>query len=346
MVAILDRDGMIRTVNQSWRRFGLENGAEDPCMGVGRSYIDVCTAASDTVPECKTMADSIRAVLAGQMQRFESEYSCRINDGTMWFSMTVTALNDREFSGAVVMHTDITARRQAEAVALASERLAVAGRMAATVAHEINNPLAGIKNAFELVKTGVDPKHPHVGFIPLIETEIDRMGRIVRQMLDLHRPGREIPRRFKLAETVSDVVLFLNQAARRRHITLSVDVPPGGCPVTLPESDVRQVLYNLIQNAIDASANGQTVEIEMGRLDIASVQLKVKDRGVGIPTNLMSKIFEPFFTTKSGSDSSGTGLGLAVSRSLIEAMGGRIKVETVVGSGSTFIVTVPTPEGA
>lgn len=346
MMAVLDCDGVIRTVNQAWRQFGESNGSTDPCKGVGSNYLEICDRAAPKVPEAGIVAAAIRAVLGGEREQVETEYACRGDNTMKWFQLSVKAIRDERFRGVITMHTDMTARRQAEALVLASERVAVAGRMAATIAHEVNNPLAGIKNAFALVKGGIDPKHPAVGFVPLIESEIDRIGKIVRQLLDMHRRDKDVPRRVDLGEAAGDVVMFLTPNARTRNVRLRVIAPAERCIAVLCDSGIRQVLYNLIQNAIDASPENGEVRVLVGHGGSNSVFLEVADHGAGIPQDVKENIFEPFFTTKGKGPSSGMGLGLAVCRSLVDAMSGTIEVDTIVGSGTTFRVVLPTGEGA
>ncbi len=346
MIAVLDREGTILTVNEGWKQYGLENGPADRCFGVGQNYLRVCEAAAATVPEAAEVSRAIRKVLAEETDRFEVEYSCVTPTEIKWFCLIITAMRDPELSGVIATHLDITARRRAEAMALAAERLAVAGRMAATVAHEVNNPLAGIKNAFALVKGDVNPTSAHVGLVPLIESEIDRIGRIVRQLLDLHRPDRESPRRFRIADTATEVVTLMTSTARVRGIRIVTEIPDDGCPVTTAEGSLRQILFNLIRNAIDASPTGGKILIVARRQGWEHVEIQVTDEGAGIPEMIAERIFEPFFSTKTFRDDSGTGLGLAICRSLAQSMGGTIHANSTPGHGSTFTITLPALQGA
>ena len=104
-----------------------------------------------------------------------------------------------------------------------NEKLAATGRIAARIAHEINNPLAGIRNSFLLIKDGISPDHPYFSYVNRIENEIDRIARIVRQMFDLHRPDYVMPQEVDLHQTIGDVVALLDSIARARGVTLTVD---------------------------------------------------------------------------------------------------------------------------
>jgi PAS domain S-box-containing protein len=220
------------------------------------------------------------------------------------------------------------------------EKLAALGQLAAGVAHEINNPLAGMRNAFELIKTSLTPQHEHYDLLELVDREIDRISGIVHQMYQLYRRAPQTPTEFDLIKVVREVVYMLETAAAKRQVKVDVDATDTPCVVMLSEGEVKQVLYNLIRNAIQASSTGGAVavRIEGHRHDVV---VHVEDQGAGIPDDVLPNIFDPFFSTKSGESQSGMGLGLSVSRSLVDSMGGRIEVATQPGRGSRFSVVLP-----
>src|SRR5262249_5137924 len=159
------------------------------------------------------------------------------------------------------------------------------------IAHEINNPLAGIKNSFLLVKDAIPRNHDYFSYVARIESEIDRIARIVRQMFDLYRPDHVILRESALGDTIRDVVALLSTTAPASRVKLQVDTERVGGPVRLPEDSVRQVLYNVIVNAIEASPPGGTVGVTAA-LNDDGVEVLVSDQGSGIPAGLKSQIYE------------------------------------------------------
>ena len=221
------------------------------------------------------------------------------------------------------------------------EKLAALGQLAAGVAHEINNPLAGLRNAFELIKADLHPQHPHFELLELIDREIERVGAIVHQMYQLYGRAPQRATEFDLAQTVREVVDLLSRGARKRGVSLQRETAENLPPVRLPEGEVKQVLYNLIQNAVQASPAGQTVRIRVAG-DRDEIAVIVEDRGPGIPDDVLPRIFDPFFSTKTDDVHAGMGLGLSVSRSVIEALGGRIEVDSRPARGSTFTAIFPT----
>lgn len=240
---------------------------------------------------------------------------------------------------AIQLEEDITRIKKLERQQVESEKLTATGRIAARVAHEINNPLAGIKNSFHLIKDAVPEDHPYYHYVGRIEKEIDRIARIVRQMFNLYRQDQEASCEFLVNETISDVVALLEANARQRDVKVQLVSNPT-IAVTLPEGLLRQVLYNIIQNAIEASPDGQAVKVTTKVKD-GLLEISVSDRGCGIQKELRSRIFEPFFSTKSGVPRAGLGLGLSVTKSMVDTMGGTLDFKSQVNRGTVFQIMLP-----
>lgn len=223
------------------------------------------------------------------------------------------------------------------------EKAAALGQLAAGIAHEVNNPLAGIRNAFELIKRTLGPEHEHFELLELIDREIERIGSITHQIYGLYRREPQPPIELDLNRTAAEVTSLLQSVARKRGVLLEAIPSPTPATARLPEGEVKQILYNLIRNAIDACPNGERVEVRVER-DVDEVRIHVRDGGTGISESELPSIFDPFYSTKAGKADAGMGLGLPVSRSLIEAMGGTIDVQTTEGAGSCFTASFPLGE--
>lgn len=221
-----------------------------------------------------------------------------------------------------------------------TEKLVATGRMAARIAHEINNPLAGVKNSFALVKRAIPQEHRHYEFVARIDREIERIARIVRQMYELYRPDHQVPSSVKVSDVVFDIVALLEPNSRAAGVILDLDVGRARDTVQMHEDSLRQVLYNTIQNAIEASPEDAHVAVSAA-IQSDSVFLTVRDSGAGIPDHVRERIFEPFFTTKSGLTTGGLGLGLSISKGLVEAMGGSLSFVSEPGLGTTFTAIMP-----
>ncbi|MGE3976827.1 MAG: sensor histidine kinase, partial [Nitrospira sp.] len=237
------------------------------------------------------------------------------------------------------------AERTAEIAKLESQRaqaekLAAMGRLAAGVAHEINNPIAGIKNAFTLVKQAVDPGHPHAEFVGMIDREIARVASIIQNMYQLYRPESGKGEAVELQSMMNDIEALFSKRLQQRRLELTIEVDPCIDRLRVPRRDLLQVLLNLLNNAIDCSRDRGTVTLAI-RAEPDAIRIAVSDQGPGIPPEHFPHIFDPFFTTKTGGDQKGMGLGLSISQSLVMAMGGKIEVRTQPNGGSTFSVLLP-----
>ena len=241
------------------------------------------------------------------------------------------------------------------------ERLAAVGELAAGVAHEINNPLAGIRNAFALIGGTLDPDHPHYDLLELVDAEIERISTIIHQMYQLYRCSPLRAEDLAVEKVVGDVFCLLDLMADRCRVRLTVaraDGAPGLTPARLPQNELKQVLFNLVRNAVQASQPGGEVRVEIAsRPNVPGadgeaagvnasgtelIEIAVVDEGTGIDAATLPRIFEPFFSTK-GKLKEGMGLGLSVTQNLVAAMGGEIVCETEPGVGTTFRVTLPSP---
>jgi two-component system sporulation sensor kinase C len=223
-----------------------------------------------------------------------------------------------------------------------TEKLAAVGKMSAQIAHEINNPMAGIKNSFLLVKEAIPANHRYFEYVGRIEKEIDRVSQIVRQMFDLYRPDIASAEQFRLYDTIEDIVELLKIARQEKNINIEIECDRNTI-VTLSEALLRQVIYNIVQNAIQACGQEATVKISVSVGD-DRLNLSVSDQGAGIDEAIKDRIFEPFFTTGMGGPKSGLGLGLAITKDIINAMDGTIDFISEKGKGTTFNISIPLPD--
>jgi PAS domain S-box-containing protein len=230
-----------------------------------------------------------------------------------------------EISGFVVVFRDITLERRTQETLLSSEKLAVAGRLAATIAHEIHNPLDAVANLLYLLRT-TDSEEESREFIDLAESELARVTQISRAMLGLYRESRA-PVPVDLKEILEDILVLMEHRFQELKVSTRAELPTPVSVDAFP-AELRQVFTNLIANAAEASSPGGLIRIKAYQVDAAPRQppgarVIITDNGPGITNEVLSQLFQPFFTTKG---EHGTGLGLWVSRGIILKHGGSIDI--------------------
>jgi two-component system sensor histidine kinase HydH len=242
---------------------------------------------------------------------------------------------------AVVEEIERVLRRleQREREVLRAEQLAAVGQVAAGVAHELRNPLTSVKM---LVQTGLEGPAP-TGLPPedlsIIEHEVRRMEACIQIFLDFARPPSAERRRTDLVAVVRRALALVEGRGRRQQVKLLADVPPGPVELLIDGEQIHQVLVNLLLNALDALPHGGIIRIELlgPTPDEPAVTVRVHDTGSGIPANIKPRLFEPFVSGKE----TGLGLGLSISRRLVEAHGGAIRGENAPHGGAVFTFTLP-----
>jgi signal transduction histidine kinase len=218
-----------------------------------------------------------------------------------------------------------------------SDRLASLGQLAAGLAHEIKNPLAGVQGALEILAQDLEKPSDRQLCGEMLD-ELKRVDETMKSLLSSAKPSPPQRRPTDLRELLTDLQRLLEPGLRQRRVKLAVEASAADVTARVDPGKIRQVLINLIGNAADAMSDGGTIDLRVGPLpEGAGAIIAVRDDGPGIPEELAQRIFEPFFTTKF----SGTGLGLAIARSLVEQHGGTLQFETEPGRGTTFFVVLP-----
>ncbi|UCD63180.1 MAG: GAF domain-containing protein [Candidatus Zixiibacteriota bacterium] len=227
--------------------------------------------------------------------------------------------------------------REAQEQLVHSERLAALGEMSAKVAHEINNPLGIIKNYLLLVRKAVRGKEQGLEHVNVLSQEIERIARIVKELLDFHRPRGLEFQKVNAAMVLSDVLLLMERQMESKKIDLVKRFDPGVPQIEASPESLKQVFLNIIINACDVMGEGGRLEVDLTRED-DQVSIKFQDSGAGIPPEVVPRIFEPFFTTKQ--PGKGTGLGLSVCYGIIKQHGGSITYRNT-DQGGCFEIRLP-----
>jgi len=256
------------------------------------------------------------------------------------------AIENARLYAEVKDFADELARSQAQLIQ--SEKLAATGKLAASIAHEINNPLQAVQSCVYLVADQIAPDDLNRWYLDIAREELDRMARIVGWMVDFYRPADEGRIPTDLNALLENVVALLKKRLQQGGIEVDLELAPD-LPLIIATGDhLKQVFLNMIINALEAMPQGGRLEMatryvsECGDhkkacADAGFVEIEFADTGVGIPAEHINNIFDPFFTTKS----KGMGLGLSVSYGIVERHGGQIQLESEVGEGTTVIVRLP-----
>jgi PAS domain S-box-containing protein len=283
------------------------------------------------------------AAARGGTVREELEYDAGDGSGRRILDFSVKPVLDGQGRVAQLLAEgrEITARKRAEAELREVEKLTTMGRLAARVAHEINNPLAGIQNSFLLIRDAISPDHRYYPYVGAIEREIGRIAAVTRQLYETYRPEPGAGGHAGVRVVIADAVAFLEQVNRKTGVRIVADLDGTPAVVPLPDSVLRQSVYNLVQNAVEASPPDGTVTVS-ARVEDGGLVLRVRDQGPGVAPEARESVFEPFVTTKGRNLSTGgMGIGLSLVRRSVEALGGRIEVLDPPGGGAEFVVRLP-----
>lgn len=225
-----------------------------------------------------------------------------------------------------------------EAQLVMANKLSSLGELAGSIAHEIKNPLISIQGFAKRIEKIQD--HEKIGrYAQLIDKEAGRLANVLVKLLDFSRMDEPRMEESDLNDIVDDTVLFMeHHLTRFKNVSVDISRNTAAVIVRADRIHIQQVLVNLINNAAQAMPGGGTIRIATGIRDDSGF-IEVIDEGTGIGEDIMGKIFEPFFTTKPRGE--GTGLGLSLSKRLMDANGGSIEVETQTGKGTTFRVLLP-----
>ena len=247
----------------------------------------------------------------------------------------------------VGFNVDITALEDLQARLSRAEHLATLGQVAAGIAHELRNPLVGIGSTASLLLDEFPPDDQRRIDIDLILKEAKRLDRIVNQIVEYARPRELAPVRFNLADVIDEVVKTLDVQLQAKHLTIQVALSPMIGPLHADRDQLKQVLLNVVHNALDATPmDGAPIEVsafELLRQDRQGIVIQVRDAGVGIAPDTLSRVFEPFFTS---GKRHGTGLGLAICRNIVEGHGGDMHMTSEVGRGTTVRIWLPVSQAS
>lgn len=330
-VIAIDRQGDVTTMNPAAEMITGYTLNEL----VGRPY---ATLFSDP-----HFASPVLDTLAHGTEHLAQEVSFPARDRTIELSVTTSRIHNPngELIGALVIFSDLTARKETQRRLAQTERLATLGELMAGVAHEVRNPLTAIRGYVQIIRQQTSlPVHQE--YLSVVLKEIDSINKVIQQLLDFSRPRQSQWQLVLLNSLIEETLILVQTSGVQARITFNFEQDTGLPAIVADRELLKQVILNLLINAVQAiNARGE-IRIRTWQYSATQQAVAIEDNGGGIDIALQKKIFDPFFTTKA----SGTGLGLALSQRIINAHQGDIHVASMPGCGATFTLILPiNPQG-
>jgi PAS domain S-box-containing protein len=328
-ILILDMDDKIITVNQAFERtFGWSaaevlglNANEMPYIPDDRKFEVNRNRSFLLLGEYLDGYESIRKTKTGNL------VNVMMSCFPLWEE-------EDKVAGWAVMIRDITEQKQAQEVLIRTEKLSIAGELAASIAHEIRNPITTVKGFLQLLQTGTTEKW---NYYSLMSSEIDRIELILSELLMLAKPQVSHFQQKNVPLLIQDVVSLLIPQANMNNVLIITEFDSDEVMINCEENQLKQAFINFIKNAIDSMPQGGKVVIQMESSDKVELLIRIIDQGYGIPEHILPKLGQPFYTTKE----KGTGLGLMVSKKIIENHQGSIAIYSKENIGTTIEVKIP-----
>lgn len=331
-IVAVDLQGRIAAFNRAAEEI-LEEKAEKV---MGRSYEDVLGRGIQEKHALPYLMESGQTC-SSEKKEIQTKTGEKV---TVSFSAYPLKDTDGKLFGAMELFSRLDESKQKGEENRRQETLAALGEMTAVVAHEIKNPLGGIRGFAELLDRDLEEGDPRKRLVRKIIEGVDALTRIVATLLDEAKPVKLNLRKVEMSGFTDDAIKFfeMDSSNKKSHIRMIKVYPQGKLHCNLDTEKFRQTMLNLLRNAVQAMPKGGKIKVELNRTADQQVILTISDTGIGISPETKEKIFTPFFTTKEG----GTGLGLFTVKKTVEAHGGRIRLDSQAGSGTTVTVALPT----
>ncbi len=329
-IVVIDKNYRILSINQ--RFFELFEKKPKYVTGLQYCRFIECEKQKEQCPILKTFNDFFRD---NKVQFKELECTHNINGKQKIFKTYITFMN--EINAVLFVIQDITESKMLQNQLVHSERLAATGRLAASIAHEINNPLQGITTHLEIVRDSLPADFKETESYEFIRDNIDKIRDTVKQLLDIYRISDQTKDSVDINNLILKVNLLLKNPLKIKDIRFELNLDTAIPRIIASEQHLYQVILNIILNALDSTSKGGKITISTATIN-NNIEVLIHDTGKGIISDDLQHIFDPFFSTKKGK---GTGLGLYICQEIIKNHGGEIRVESQVGEGSSFVISLP-----
>ena len=334
-------DAAIMIINENEKFIAWNKGAE-AIFGFKEDEI-IGKPSSFLLPTKEEFTRELERIIAtvekkGSLKIHETERRTK-DDRVIPVTLTVTRLEDEngKYIGRSVIIKDVTEVKTLQRQVDQSEKLAVIGQLAAGVAHEIGNPLTAISSVVQLLQRKADEEY-FIDQLAVIKENIDRISRIVRELVDFSRPPSYEETSVEVTGIIKTAMGIVKYDRRVKNVDFIADISENLPKVNIVPDQLLQVFVNILINSLDAIEGTGKIQVKTF-FEKGKVKIEIEDNGCGMDEKIINKIFDPFFTTKEVGK--GTGLGLSVSYGIVKKFGGEIKVESVPGQFSRFTVELP-----
>ncbi|WP_332649627.1 two-component system sensor histidine kinase NtrB [Lysinibacillus sp. 54212] len=325
-IAVFDLDDKIITVNPAFE--SLYGWSKEECIGNSLPLVPA--------KNVDAAQDRLQRLMRGErFNLFETEDMKK--DGTIFdaqISLDPIYNRHNEMIALSVISRDISYIKENERLKMQSEKLKLAGEIAAGVAHEIRNPMTVISGFVQMINA--DSNSPYKRYTEIIQSEIDRIDIIISEFLVLSRPQLGSFKELNMHDIVNEMVTFFKIECQNRNIELSKRAKDVYAVINGNENQIKQVFINIMKNAIEAIDRNGKISISL-YTESGYVFIHLKDTGIGIPQQMLERIFEPFYTTKS----KGTGLGMMITNKIIQDHGGKITIQSQENIGTEILIKIP-----
>jgi signal transduction histidine kinase len=338
-IYIIDPDYTIVALNYS----RAKRAAAEPSQLVGKICFEAFYNRSQPCPECLVHQTLMKNSLPGEAVPSTTRVSHTWTEEQFseWEISTFAVMNDSNQPGqAIIIEQEITDKRKLEASLIQSEKLAAVGQLAASIMHEINNPLTVIIANSQILARELAENSEQMESVKLIELAGSRASQVVRNLLSFTRKEKYDFKPVGINDTIRDAVMLLQHKLHSQGVDLQLDLHENLPHIFASRDHLEGVWVNLMLNALDAMHDQESAKLNLtSRAAKNELRVTVADNGQGIPPERLSHIFEPFYTTKS--QHQGTGLGLSICLQIVKNHGGLILVDSQVDAGTRFTVVLP-----
>lgn len=272
--------------------------------------------------------------MSGETHQYEISFLHKDGGIVELSILNVPIVVNGQMSGVYMIGKDISERKRAEEMLIRSEKLSIVGQLAAGVAHEIRNPLTSLKGFVQLMKSKISG---YESYFEIMQDELERINFIVSEFLVIAKPQSVVYQPRDLRVILQNTIVLVGSQAALHNVELITEASANLALINCDENQIKQVFINVLNNSIESMNEGGLILIELQMKEANQIMIRFTDQGCGIPEERIPRLGEPFYTTKER----GTGLGLMVTFKIIENHGGKLRITSEIGAGTTVEITMP-----